>query len=134
MIHGLNIDDEPYKSIKNGTKTVEQRINDEKMQLLKIKDLIEFTNNETKEMLVVEIQKLYQYASFEELYAHIDKTLLGYKEDEIVNFEDMYKYYTKEEQDKYGVVGIEFKRYKFYDFFKKSATKSKVLYKFCTKK
>ena len=38
-----------------------------------------------------------------------DKVLLGYNKDEIASPNDMSKYYSKEEQEKYGVVGIEIK-------------------------
>jgi ASC-1-like (ASCH) protein len=44
------------------------------------------------------------------LYKHFDKISLGYKEDEIANSKDMEEYYPKEEQEKYGVLGIEIKR------------------------
>ena len=36
-----NKNNKPYMSIKNGTKTIELRLNDEKRQLLKIKDITE---------------------------------------------------------------------------------------------
>ena len=100
----------PFKNIKNGTKTIELRLNDEKRQLLKIKDLIEFTNRETLEQLLVEIENLYHYPSFEELYKHFDKVAMGYKEDEEADPKDMEEYYSKEEQEKYGVLGIEIKK------------------------
>ena len=78
----MKLNNGPFKNIKNGTKTIELRLNDEKRQLLKIKDLIEFTNRETLEQLLVEIENLYHYPSFEELYKHFDKVAMGYKEDE----------------------------------------------------
>ena len=34
---------------------------------------------------------------------------MGYNENEIANPKDMEQYYSKEEQDKYGVLGIEIK-------------------------
>ena len=112
MKHEMKLNNSPFKSIKNGTKTIELRLNDEKRQLLKIKDLIEFTNRETSEQLLVEVVNLYHYNSFEELYKHFDKIAIGYKEDEEANPNDMEKYYSKEEQDKYGVLGIEIKKLK----------------------
>lgn len=36
-----------------------------------------------------------------------DKIAIGYDKDDIANPEDMEKYYSKEEQNKYGVIGIE---------------------------
>ena len=106
----MKLNNGPFKNIKNGTKTIELRLNDEKRQLLKIKDLIEFTNRETLEQLLVEIENLYYYPSFEELYKHFDKVAMGYKEDEEADPKDMEEYYSKEEQEKYGVLGIEIKK------------------------
>lgn len=112
MKHEMKLNNGPYVNIKNGTKTIELRLNDDKRQLLKIKDLIEFTNKETLEQMLVEIQNLYHYPSFDELYKHFDKVSMGYKENDVADPKDMEKYYSKEEQEKYGVLGIEIKRIK----------------------
>ena len=112
MKHEMKLNNGPYTNIKNGTKTIELRLNDEKRQLLKIKDLIEFTNRETLEQMLVEIENLYYYPSFEELYKHFDKVAMGYKNNEIANPKDMEEYYSKDEQEKYGVLGIEIKKIK----------------------
>ena len=109
MKYNMNLNDEPFNRIKAGTKTIEMRLNDEKRQLLKEKDLIEFTNRTTWETILVEIVNLYQYATFDELYKHFNKVSLGYDEDDIPNPKDMERYYSKEEQEKYGVIGIEIK-------------------------
>ena len=108
----MKLNNGPFKNIKNGTKTIELRLNDEKRQLLKIKDLIEFTNRENLEKMLVEIQNLYHYPSFDELYKHFDKVSMGYKENDVADPKDMEKYYSKEEQEKYGVLGIEIKKVK----------------------
>ena len=112
MKHEMKLNNGPYINIKNGTKTIELRLNDEKRQLLKIKDLIEFTNRETLEQMLVEIENLYHYPSFEELYKHFDKVAMGYKDNEIADPKDMEEYYSKDEQEKYGVLGIEIKKIK----------------------
>lgn len=112
MKHEMKLNNGPYVNIKNGTKTIELRLNDDKRQLLKIKDLIEFTNRETLEQMLVEIQNLYHYPSFDELYKHFDKVSMGYKENDVADPKDMEKYYSKEEQEKYGVLGIEIKKIK----------------------
>ena len=106
----MKLHNQPFEKIKNGTKTIELRLNDEKRQLLKIKDIIEFTNRQTLEKILVEIEELHKYPSFEELYKHFDKISMGYNENEEANPKDMEEYYSKEEQDKYGVVGIKIKR------------------------
>lgn len=112
MKHEMKLNNGPFKNIKNGTKTIELRLNDEKRQLLKIKDLIEFTNRENLEKMLVEIQNLYHYPSFDELYKHFDKVSMGYKENDVADPKDMEEYYSKEEQEKYGVLGIEIKEVK----------------------
>ena len=110
MNYKMNLNNDPYNCIKKGTKTVELRLNDEKRQLLKAKDIIEFTNRETNETMLVEIEKIYHYNNFEELYKHFDKISMGYNNDEVANPKDMEQYYSQEEQDKYGVLGIKIKK------------------------
>ena len=110
MKHNMKLNNKPYNSIKNGNKTIELRLNDEKRQLLKVNDLIEFTNRETLEKMMVIIEDLFHYPSFEELYKHFDKKYLGYSDNEIADPKDMEQYYSKEEQSKYGVLGIKIKK------------------------
>ncbi len=109
MIYKMRLKNDPFKAIKSGTKKIELRLNDEKRKLIKEHDIIEFENRITSEKIEVEVIKLHHFDSFFELYKHFDKISIGYKADEIANPEDMDKYYSKEEQAKYGVVGIEIK-------------------------
>lgn len=57
ITHKMNLKDGPFGCIKNGTKTIELRLNDKKRQLLKKKDLIEFTNMKTLEVITSEDQQ-----------------------------------------------------------------------------
>lgn len=72
MKYNMKLNNEPFNLIKNGTKTVELRLNDEKRKLLNIGDKIEFTNITNGEKLSVDIISLHKYPSFEELYKHFD--------------------------------------------------------------
>lgn len=112
MIHKMNLDFEPFKLIKDGTKTVELRLNDKKRQLINIGDLIEFTNRDTLEKMQLKVVALYKYPNFEELYKHFNKIEMGYREDEVASFLDMEQYYSKDAQKKYGVLGIQLEKYK----------------------
>ena len=109
MKYNMKLNNEPFNLIKNGTKTVELRLNDEKRKLLNIGDEIEFTNITNGEKLSVDIINLHKYPSFEELYKHFDKISLGYAEDEIADPKDMEQYYPQDKQEEYGVLGIEIK-------------------------
>lgn len=107
MIHNMRLNDEPFQLIKNGIKTIELRLNDEKRQLINVGDIIVFENRITLERQKVEVLNLYKYNNFEELYRHFDKSILGYSSNAKANSKDMEKYYSLEEQEKYGVIGIE---------------------------
>lgn len=107
MIHELRLHNEPFEKIKNGTKTIEMRLYDEKRKLIKENDIIEFTNRSTNERIRTKVLKVHLYSSFDELYKDFDNVSLGYEEKEIKNPKDMEIYYSKEEQCQYGVVGIE---------------------------
>jgi len=109
MIHKMNLNNEPFNSIKNGYKTIEMRLYDEKRRLINDGDIIEFTNRITNEKINVEVIKLHLFNDFEELYNNFDKVSLGYNKTEKASPNDMNKYYSKEEQQNYGVVGIEIK-------------------------
>lgn len=109
MIHNMRLHNEPFELIKNGTKTIELRLNDEKRSIIKENDIILFENRKNAEIIKTKVIKLHKYNSFAELYKHFDKVSLGYNYNEEVSYKDMEKYYSKEEQDKYGVLGIEIK-------------------------
>lgn len=109
MIHEMKLNNEPFTLIKAGTKVIEMRLNDEKRRKIKIGDKIEFTSRDSGEKIMTEVINLHNYQSFAELYKHFNKKVLGYSDNEAADSADMNKYYSKEEQDKYGVLGIEIK-------------------------
>lgn len=109
MKHEMKLQRKPFNSIKSGVKTIEMRLYDEKRRLINVGDIIEFTNRETDEKLNVSVVKLHIFKNFGELYNSFDKVYLGYKENEEASPNDMNIYYSEEEQNKYGVVGIELK-------------------------
>lgn len=110
MKHEMKLNNGPFIKIKDGTKTVELRLNDEKRRLLNVGDVICFTNNSTLEKLEVLVENLHPYDSFEELYKHFDKVSMGYNETDVADYRDMLEYYSSDEQSKYGVLGIKIKK------------------------
>lgn len=107
MIYNMKLQNEPFISIKNGTKKIEMRLNDEKRKNIKINDVIIFTNISTNEELIVNVVGLHYFNDFKELYNFFDKKYLGYSSDEPASYLDMTKYYDSDNIKKYGVVGIE---------------------------
>lgn len=55
------------------------------------------------------MKNILNYQSFAELYQQHGKVLLGYEEHEIANSSDMLKYYSRDDIDKFGVIGINLK-------------------------
>ena len=105
----MHLNEEPFEKIKNGTKTIEMRIYDEKRRKMHKGDIIEIENRSTGEIMTVEILNMYVLSSFREIYAKWNKVALGYNEEDIAKPEDMEQYYPKEEIDENGVVAIELK-------------------------
>lgn len=112
MCHYMNLMGAPFEMIKLGQKTIELRLNDEKRQLISISDEIEFTNiDDISQKLLVKVINIFKYKSFNDLYEALPLAKCGYTLDEIdrAKASDMDVYYTKEQQTKYGVLGIEIK-------------------------
>ena len=109
MIHEMRLHSHSFGLIKNGSKTIEMRLYDDKRRSIKDNDIIVFTNRTTEETINVKVINLYLYPSFEELYKNFDKVSIGYAKNEVANANDMEEYYSKEEQLAYGVVAIEMK-------------------------
>ena len=76
---------------------------------VKVGDTIIFENIDNLEKISVLVLKIHKFDNFEILYEKIDKTLIGYSSEEIALSSDMEKYYSIEQQKKYGVLGIEFR-------------------------
>lgn len=99
----------PFEKIKSGEKTIELRLFDEKRRQIKVGDQIVFTNTATGETLRKTVAKLHRFDSFEALYKSLPLLQCGYTAEDIdtAHPSDMEQYYSEEEQEKYGVVGIE---------------------------
>ena len=104
MIYRMKLQNEPFNQIQLGTKEIEIRLNDEKRKIFEINDYIEFTNISTLEIMFVKITNLYHFKNFEDLFNNFDNSILG-----CGSYEEMYKYYSREEEKKSGVLGIEIK-------------------------
>lgn len=108
MIHRMKLKKSPFMKIKNGKKTVEMRLNDEKRQKVQAGDFIEFCLlDDPNEKIQTRVTTLHHFDSFEELYAFFQKEKLGYTASEIPDPEHMTEYYPREKQRQYGALGIE---------------------------
>ena len=107
LMHRMNLWNDSFEAIKDGWKTIEMRLNDEKRNQIKIGDEIEFTSIKTNETLICKVTNLFRYKNFDELYNNHNKISIGYAKDESANPDDVLMYYAKEDIERYGVLGIE---------------------------
>ena len=69
MKHDMKLKKEPFRKIKNGLKTIELRLNDEKRQKVQVGDYIEFSLiDDATQKLTVRVVALHHFPSFRELY------------------------------------------------------------------
>ena len=108
MTHYLHLHPEPFALIKSGQKIIESRLNDEKRQSFKIGDTLIFTNREDGNEIKTIITNIYNYPTFIALFSkHQPEKFDNNNPSELLK--EIEIYYSKAEQEKYGVVGIEFK-------------------------
>jgi ASC-1-like (ASCH) protein len=109
MTHSMTLATEYFEKIKNGTKTIECRLYDEKRKLLKIGDIIEFINAQNAdEKIDTEIMALHVFPSFSDLIDHFSIIKLGGENKEQF-ISVLKKFYSNEDEKKFEVVGIEVK-------------------------
>ncbi len=113
MIHNMKLNPSPFCMIHDGQKTIELRLFDEKRKAVQVGDFIAFTNTENPaESIQTRVIALHRFDSFAQLYQHLPLDKCGYSAEKMdaAKPEDMEAYYSKEEQAKYGVIGIELRK------------------------
>lgn len=105
----MRLSAEPFEMIRREEKTVEIRLYDEKRQKIREGDGILFRHlADENNFLITRVVALHPFNSFRELFASYLFPETGSGDMSIDEAtEDMYKYYTKEQEEKCGVLGIE---------------------------
>lgn len=104
----MKLQPNPFGKIKKGSKTLEVRLNDEKRQLISVGDEIEFSLiTDPDEKVVVSVEELYHFPTFKDLFCSFEPVEYGGGDRE--EYVAMYKYYSKEDEARYGVLGIRVK-------------------------
>lgn len=104
-IFEMKLRPDPFNRICSGEKTIEYRLHDEKRSLLNKGDYIRFTEIAAGERTVlVEIVDIFtapSFAALEQKLLEIDLLAQG-----SFSPTEMRKYYSVEDEEKYGVMGI----------------------------
>lgn len=107
-----HLDEDVFEIIKSGIKNVEVRVNDEKRRKMKVGDEIVFLKRPLEnEKIVTKIIGLKIYNNFFDLVKdyEIERLYLNtFTKEEFVDL--LGRFYSIEEQEKYGVVAIEFEK------------------------
>lgn len=107
--HEMRLHERPFRKIESGAQVIESRLNDEKRREIKVGDHIIFSlRPDFIEKVEVEVTGLFHAPTFTELFTMRPLSEFATEKMEDVNL--MYEYYSKEDEAKYGVVGIKFKR------------------------
>ena len=112
MEYQMKLTFEPFEKTRKGIKKIEMRLYDEKRKKIKVGDTIVFINKQNTNMkLVTQVEKIYIFKNFFDLYQSLPIEDLGYIGSEVLKAspKDMEKYYSLEEQLKYSVVGYRLK-------------------------
>lgn len=107
----MHLESEIYDLVNNNIKDIEIRINDEKRRKLKVGDIITIKNRGNNDSIKVKIINLEYFSSFNDCISNYDlKRLYNDKitKNELLNL--LYKFYTKEEENKHGVVAVIFEK------------------------
>lgn len=96
----------PFEKITSGKKNIESRLYDEKRQKLNVGDQIEFIcKDDSSKKVLTKVRAIYIYNSFKELFSDFPSEKFGGNSKEEL-IEEVNKFYSKEEQQKYNAVGI----------------------------
>lgn len=112
MVHKMHLRKGPFRKIWSGEKYIELRMLDEKRKQISVGDMIEFAYEDNPRItMIVKVVALHKAANFKELFEVLPLKRCGFEEDDIcgacLQMEE-YPGYDSENQQRLGVLGIEF--------------------------
>lgn len=107
--HQLHLHSEPFEYIQSSKKTIESRLYDEKRRLYRVGDTLVFINRANSQHINATITRLFTERTFHDLFNNKHTNGKFSTDDVDILLDGIEKYYSKDDQDKYSVLGIEFK-------------------------
>lgn len=116
MIHKMKVNDNAFDRMKKGIKKREYRVNDEKRQLVRCDDIIEFSKfSNPEETIMMDVRNIENFITLEAaVSSHFDEDFGDRHSDVQSTVESFYKkgYYTEEEVKKNGIAVFEIKKHR----------------------
>ena len=109
-MYELHLNDIPFEQIREGKKTLEARVFDEKRRHLKVGDIITFiARSNEQNTFQAKIVALHQFPTFLEMFQTLPVQKFGWEKKSTAEqaARDMHTYYSTDEEEKDGVVGME---------------------------
>jgi ASC-1-like (ASCH) protein len=103
--HKMNLEPYSYGQILSGKKSIEVRLYDDKRMKIKIGDIIEFTNNFDHDVVSTKVVDMSVFGTFKELVDKYPVSEFGF-DDRGVLLDTIYRFYSREDEARFGVVGI----------------------------
>ena len=102
----MTLNNNPFQKIKDGTKTIECRLFDDKRKKIKKNDTIIFKlKNNDSQSIKTKVIALYKSQSFEKLISKFGTKKFGWDKKENV-LAELKKFYSNEQEKEFGVLGI----------------------------
>lgn len=96
-----------FDRLKSGKKKIEVRLYDMKRRTVLLGDEIEFRAREDEAKTVtVKVVSLHHYQTFDRLFKDFPSTYFGYDESHVIDPNDMYIFFSHEQEARFGVLGI----------------------------
>lgn len=108
MIHEMKLKEIYFDKVKCGEKIYEIRLNDEKRKMISVGDFVIFKKEpELKEVISTIVKDLTYFESFDEMIDVLPVNKIGFIDVEKSVIADIYhQFYSREDEQKYGVVAI----------------------------
>lgn len=109
-VHEMKLQPVPFEAVKNGSKIIESRLFDEKRQLIQLGDQILFRNMaDLDETILAKVNGLLRYPTFSVMFSDFSAAFFGGESKSALE-QQIYSFYSKEDEAKYGVLGIRISR------------------------
>lgn len=111
VVYEMRLKEEELDNIKYNNKIMEVRLNDKKRKKIKVGDTIIFRKiSQLSESIAVEVENLYVFSNFRELYAQFPFSNFGYDNLNISEIlTRIYSIYSPKQEKENGVIAIKFK-------------------------
>lgn len=110
MQHNMKLQKDPFERISSGEKIIESRLYDEKRQLLSLGDSVNFVLiNDPSKSIRVKVIGLLRYSTFSDMISDLGPERFGSSDKKFL-LDQLRSFYSNEQENKYGVLGIRFEK------------------------